>query len=181
MKLEMGERLKQAREKAGFKQNKVCEMLEIPKAQTLSAYERGVNNPSLETLAKLADLYHVSIDWIVCGKDFQCSKPKTRTDYIRDLFNAVDNLELQFTEETYWNGMPDDKYIIRLTRETLRGFDELITDLYRIYGVKKQIDDEDFESLVQKKINKYAAETNNFETVSHENIDRSLNDGDPPF
>ena len=51
---EFGARLKKAREDAGKKQVEVCNIIGIPKVQTLSAYERGVNFPPIETLKKLA-------------------------------------------------------------------------------------------------------------------------------
>ncbi|TCS95443.1 UTRA domain-containing protein [Hazenella coriacea] len=45
---------------------------------TLSQYEKGIRNPDPETLLKLADLYNVSIDWLL-GRF-----PSTRQGFGRD-------------------------------------------------------------------------------------------------
>ena len=38
------------------------------KHQTYGAYEKGINEPSIKTLIKLADYYNVSIDYLVGRK-----------------------------------------------------------------------------------------------------------------
>ena len=60
-------RLKAAREKAGYTQEKVAEILGINQS-TCTGYETGYRKPSIDILMKLADLYNVSIDWLV-GRD----------------------------------------------------------------------------------------------------------------
>ncbi len=161
----IGERLKRARENVGLKQNEVCELLEIPKAQTLSAYERDVNNPPLETLSKLARLYHVSIDWIVCGEETHTQRAKTTTDYITDLFTSIDKLGLKFIEDTNWNGKPTGVYIVSITNKKLKCFDLLISDLFKLSEVRGVLEADDYETLIQKKIRSRASESNNFEEI----------------
>lgn len=180
----IGERLRKARENAGLKQNRVCELLEIPKVQTFSAYERDVNEPKLRTLEKLAKIYNASIDWLVCGEEAQCQRTKTTTDYITDLFNAIDKLGLPFLEEyDGYNDRPTGRYIVRLVNGKLREFNLLIGDLYKIYNVKGAIDDDDFQMLVQKKIKDRAAESNSFEVMPQPDFDESLLEQEdlPPF
>ena len=58
-------RLKEARKKTGYTQVEVSEILKIKQA-TLSRYESGITQPDLETLASMAVLYNISIDWL-CG------------------------------------------------------------------------------------------------------------------
>lgn len=171
----IGERLKKARENIGLKQNKVCELLSIPKTQTLSAYERDVNNPPLEMLAKLSNLYHVSIDWIVCGEEVQHWQAKRTADYISDLFNAIDRLGLLFIEEI--DEFNDQiGYSVRLRNDKLRGFNILVESLYKIYGVKDAIDYDDFQMLIHKKINDHATKSNDFE---EETVLEPVNDTSP--
>ncbi len=91
---EFGLRLKKAREDAHLTQASVCNTLGIPKTQTLSAYERGVNCPPLKMLKALAVLYGVSTDSLLFGKSNIPQKEKTKEDYVRQLVEAVDNLKL---------------------------------------------------------------------------------------
>ena len=61
------EKLTQARKDTGFTQKEVSEELNIPRS-TIANYETGRTQPDLETLAKLADFYEVSIDWLLGTK-----------------------------------------------------------------------------------------------------------------
>ena len=56
-----------ARNNTGFTQHEVAKELNIPRS-TLANYETGRTKPDLETLAKLADFYEVSIDWLLGTK-----------------------------------------------------------------------------------------------------------------
>ncbi len=61
------EKLTEARKNTGFTQKEVSKDLNIPRS-TLANYECGRTEPDLETLAKLADFYEVSIDWLLGTK-----------------------------------------------------------------------------------------------------------------
>ena len=67
MKKILPARLKIAREERGLTQEQAADRLNIA-IGTLSGYERGYRGPSPEMLAKLADLYDVSTDWLL-GRD----------------------------------------------------------------------------------------------------------------
>ena len=58
------EKLKKAREEAGYTQKQVEELLEISQP-ILSRIEKGQREPSIENLCKLIDFYEVSADWIL--------------------------------------------------------------------------------------------------------------------
>lgn len=60
-------KLKQARKDAGYTQEQVATLTGI-KRSTIASYEIGRTEPDLETLAKLADFYVVSIDWLLSTK-----------------------------------------------------------------------------------------------------------------
>ena len=96
---EFGARLKKAREDAGKKQIEVCEAIGIPKVQTLSAYERGVNYPPIETLKKLAVFYNVSTDWLLFGSKEITQRKKTQREYFVQIVEGVDALELDVKTE----------------------------------------------------------------------------------
>lgn len=61
------EKLKYARIDAGYTQQQVSDLLNIGRS-TLSNYEIGRIEPNLETLARLADFYCVSVDWLLGTK-----------------------------------------------------------------------------------------------------------------
>jgi len=60
----LGKRLKRERERKGWSQLYVAEKLGITNA-VLSNYERDYRDPDTDTLTKLADLYDVSIDYLL--------------------------------------------------------------------------------------------------------------------
>lgn len=58
-------RLVELRKVNGYTQWDVAEILDISRS-TLSKYEKGILNPTIENLIKLADLYKVSCDYLLC-------------------------------------------------------------------------------------------------------------------
>jgi len=60
---EFGKRLKLLREQRDIPLSKVATSLKTTKA-TLSRYENGLMDPSLEAVIKIADYFNVSLDWI---------------------------------------------------------------------------------------------------------------------
>ena len=73
-------KLKQARKDAGYTQKQVEELTGI-KRVTIASYEIGRTEPDLETLAKLADFYCVSVDWLLGTKgiNFNPNVPADKT------------------------------------------------------------------------------------------------------
>jgi transcriptional regulator with XRE-family HTH domain len=57
-------RMKLARTKTGLSQSNVAKELKIPRS-TLTKYELGQLQPSLETLAKITVFYNVKADWLL--------------------------------------------------------------------------------------------------------------------
>ncbi|MET1250208.1 helix-turn-helix transcriptional regulator [Sporolactobacillus sp. STCC-11] len=70
------DRLKELREDAQLKQEEVAKRLRIS-TSAYGYYEQGRNEPSLDTLLTLSELFHTTIDYLV-GK----SDDKRNTDYI---------------------------------------------------------------------------------------------------
>ena len=60
----MTERLRQLRKAAKLTQSQVAERLSI-RQNTYSEYETGNSHPPVETLAKLADMYDVTVDYMI--------------------------------------------------------------------------------------------------------------------
>lgn len=158
--------MKYARERTKLKQKEVCDSIGIPKVQTLSAYERGVNSPPIETLKKLSQLYHVSIDWIVCGEEFREITGLGKADLIENLFNAANSLGLDIGPELNYDNEPTGKYVIWLQNDKLRGFNSLVGDLIRLYSLREILSSDDCKTLVKKRIKDRAIESNDFEPIT---------------
>lgn len=64
---DLGARLKQARENKRLTQQEVADKFGVSNG-AISGYERNYRDPDSDTLAQLADLYEVSLDWLK-GRD----------------------------------------------------------------------------------------------------------------
>lgn len=85
----LGERLKQLRQNKNLLQKDVADYLNISKS-AYGYYEQGRNEMDILTLVKLADLFDVSIDYLVGNK----KEPDHLTDEERDilsLYRALPN------------------------------------------------------------------------------------------
>lgn len=77
--LTVGDRLRISREKKNLKQTQVREKTGINN-KTLSGYEKGVSEPDFDTLNILADLYEVSVDYLL-GRTNTSSKSDNNFKY----------------------------------------------------------------------------------------------------
>lgn len=64
----MENRLKELRTEKGWRQKDVAEKLNVS-AQVYSNYENGINKPDPDMLAAMADLFDVTVDYLI-GRDF---------------------------------------------------------------------------------------------------------------
>ncbi len=56
--------LKELREKKGFTQEQLASTLHLSK-NAVSHYEKDINSPSIQTLEKIADIFDVSVDYLI--------------------------------------------------------------------------------------------------------------------
>ena len=68
-------RLKELREKAGYSQQSFADAIGV-KQSTVGNWEAGAREPKLEVMQKLADLFDVSVDYLI-GRD---NTPKPRKE-----------------------------------------------------------------------------------------------------
>lgn len=61
--------LREIRKKKGYSQLKVAMDLCISR-EALSYYENGKRSPDTDMLIKLSEYFHVSIDYLITGKEF---------------------------------------------------------------------------------------------------------------
>ena len=62
--VDLGQKLKELRTAKGLTQGQVAERIGVT-ASIISAYEKGIRQPSYESLIKLTSLYHVSSDYLL--------------------------------------------------------------------------------------------------------------------
>lgn len=88
-------RLKELRLEKGMRQKDVAEKIGVS-PQSYNFYENWVNKPDPETLIKLADLFEVSLDYLVGRAD--------------DFGNIVN----QSNEESFFTTLQEQEFIIKL-------------------------------------------------------------------
>ena len=74
----LSDRLKDLRIEHKYTQSIVEELTGLDRT-TISAYELGVREPSVDSLIKLADIYHVSLDYL-CGRENRRNIDTTNLD-----------------------------------------------------------------------------------------------------
>lgn len=63
-------RLQELRKEAGLSQRQVAEKLNM-RQQSYAQYESNKSEPNLETLAKIAEIFQVSADYLIGLKEFE--------------------------------------------------------------------------------------------------------------
>lgn len=156
--IELGARLKKAREEKGLKQLEVCEALSIPKVQTLSAYERGVNAPPIETIKKLAILYSTTTDWLFFGEEQRKNTSKTPFDFMKQVVAGVDYFKFKLYKDepqrTADFGWINGKIYVCLDSfvfDDIEKFAQWWYDLRNLYD-NGTLDKDDYETLLNKRL-----------------------------
>lgn len=77
----IAERLQELRKKAGYSQEQVAEMLGISR-QAISKWESGQGNPEIDNVVKLTEIYNVSADYILLGREnnISVSEPEKKME-----------------------------------------------------------------------------------------------------
>lgn len=71
--MEFNNRLYQLRKQKGFSQEELASRLNVSR-QTVSKWEIGDSTPDMEKLAAISDLFEVSLDELILGKQPQVTK-----------------------------------------------------------------------------------------------------------
>lgn len=72
--MDIAKRLQELRKKAGYSQEQLAEMLGISR-QAISKWESGQGNPDLDNLTKLTEIYAVSADYLLLGRQPDAAAP----------------------------------------------------------------------------------------------------------
>lgn len=89
-----GDRLRWARKRKGMSQAKLGELLAVSDA-TVNRYERGVSEPSLDMVRKLADILDVSVEFLLGSKQGPGSESVLSDEEIRILETVMSNPDLR--------------------------------------------------------------------------------------
>lgn len=100
-----GDRLRELREESGMTQEELGKLLSVTK-QAVYSYEKGENEPNIDALVKLGDIFGVSLDYLLgrtkqkenlCIKDrliLETINDKHKKKIILDLCNSLSNYNL---------------------------------------------------------------------------------------
>lgn len=95
-------RLKELREEKGLYQKTLSEKLSISRS-TITSYESGKRNPDIFTLIKIADLFNVSIDYLLGRTAFKQKACFYFEALDEDLLNIINTINLN----------SDDKQVLK--------------------------------------------------------------------
>lgn len=84
-------RLKQLRKENNYSQEYISQLLNVSR-QSYSRYENGNSQPEFSTLIRIADIFNVSLDYLLCRTDNR-HNISMMNKYNKDLFiNILDIL-----------------------------------------------------------------------------------------
>lgn len=151
-----GVRIKELRTKMNMTQNDFCELINCTQA-TLSGYENGTKNPSLDNLLIISEKCNVTMDWLCGLSDIQ--KTKNFESY-SDIFNLIVNIcksiDIAIDKRQY----SENEYDITLVANNLVlcEFLEKWTKIKSIYD-DDTIDEDTYEIVIKSLVNKYQDHT----------------------
>ncbi len=142
MNMSLGARLKKEREKRNWSQITVAKKIGITNA-VLSNYERDYRDPDTETLKKLAELYEVSIDYLLGhidkkSGDSPYTAPLTEKDK-KDIAKRMEELrkDLASGDGLSYKGEPMSEEAIESLLEAIEYADRQTTRVNKKYIPKK--------------------------------------------
>lgn len=86
--MDFAERLYELRESANLKQVELAQQINL-KSSAISKYEKGLTQPSVDTLIKLAEIFSVSIDYLIGVSDIP--NPYTSDNFTPKEVNLILN------------------------------------------------------------------------------------------
>lgn len=91
------ERLRMLREKGGYTQQQLADILRITK-NSISHYELNMCMPSIEVLVEMTRFFNVSIDYLLCLSDYNLSiklleKPISNKKTVGSILESILNLD----------------------------------------------------------------------------------------
>lgn len=150
------DRLKELRSRRGITQKDFADKIGVTPA-ALSAYENNVKNPSIAVAKRIAEVFHVSIDWL-CGlteKESYNNEIKSYADAIRLLLLIENRLNIEiFSNAEDVEGY--ERYFFELAFHDSQ-MDSFLEEWnkMKILHDDNTIDDEVYALWVEKTLKKY--------------------------
>lgn len=82
--MEFNSKLYELRKKKGLSQEELANKLNVSR-QTISKWELGDSTPDMEKLIAISDLFEISLDQLVLGKEQSSAEPISKTSEVRDI------------------------------------------------------------------------------------------------
>ncbi len=95
----IGERLKSLRQASGMNQMQVAQVLDI-KRETYASWEIGRSSPKYDLLIKIAQLYNVSLEYLLTGEKQESFTVRSSNEYNSDIYSDSYVNELSPFEKT---------------------------------------------------------------------------------
>jgi transcriptional regulator with XRE-family HTH domain len=89
--MKIHEKIKMLRQQKGWSQTQLANKLDVH-SQHISRYERGNSNPSAETLTKFAEVFGVSVDYLLNEDAENISAYQIKDKQLQRYFEEVDQL-----------------------------------------------------------------------------------------
>ncbi|HEX3047005.1 MAG TPA: helix-turn-helix transcriptional regulator [Bacillota bacterium] len=89
--MNISEKIKKLRQDKGWSQTQLAQKLGIP-SQNVSRYERGVFTPATEALAKFAEVFGVSVDYLLSEELEDAGAYKIKDKQLQRYFEEIDKL-----------------------------------------------------------------------------------------
>lgn len=155
-KANFSSRIKELRTNNNLTQTEFAEKIGTTQA-TLSSYENTDKTPSLDIVKNIAEIFTVSIDWLLGLSDIIDinDKPRTYSDIIRILFKLEEANLYRFSVDTYYHEFAQVD-ICQITTED----SSMVTFANEWKKIKelhdnKTIDDELYDLWLEKTLKKY--------------------------
>lgn len=91
-------RLKELRKERGLRQKDVAQLLNITQ-MSYSYYERGLREPEIALLIKLAELFNVSVDYLIENENVRLEKLTTEERRVFNKFRMLNGYNKTRIEE----------------------------------------------------------------------------------
>lgn len=90
--MNISEKIRKLRQDKGWSQTQLAKKLNIP-SQNVSRYERGVFAPSTEAMAKFAEVFGVSVDYLLSEELEDAGAYKIKDKQLQRYFEEADKLD----------------------------------------------------------------------------------------
>lgn len=156
----LAERLKATRTANNLTQRQLADKAKMT-AATISAYEKGAKNPSLENVANLAFALNTSIDWL-CGNDVDNCNPETYSDIITGLLALIKNTPYSIDKVEDEESDNENEIFYADIRLRDKNFISFFDDFRKMKNLidEKTIDENIFNSWLDGQIKKYSIPLN---------------------